>query len=305
MYTDGLFGADPLRASGVNAAAPRTYNTSIGMRVEGSIELEAKGNALLLTTNTEDASIAGPAISPQVLRFLPPHLFSIPFPKVLAYVSPAAFLLLHPNASEDDELYHKTLLKRLPIDPSAPPPAGPPPPPPRALKPGTADVDANAGPSESAEFHARRVAGSPASHVVLVTIPGIAKEWDLMRLLRPSETAQIRTAQTETSEPPPVPAPKFLAGVEDLFTHCSQICFRKFAMHASANPDLPRPDLIDSALLCPGRLDKALFCDMPSLADRADHEITVAHLSEVLKTMRPSVSAEERMRLDRIYRGFV
>lgn len=31
-----------------------------------------------------------------------------------------------------------------------------------------------------------------------------------------------------------------------------------------------RPDLIDSALLRPGRLDKSLLCDMPSVADRLD-----------------------------------
>jgi peroxin-1 len=31
-----------------------------------------------------------------------------------------------------------------------------------------------------------------------------------------------------------------------------------------------RPDLIDSALLRPGRLDKSLLCDMPSVEDRAD-----------------------------------
>lgn len=31
-----------------------------------------------------------------------------------------------------------------------------------------------------------------------------------------------------------------------------------------------RPDLIDSALLRPGRLDKALFCDMPTTRERKD-----------------------------------
>ncbi|KAI0032780.1 AAA-domain-containing protein [Vararia minispora EC-137] len=36
-----------------------------------------------------------------------------------------------------------------------------------------------------------------------------------------------------------------------------------------------RPDLIDSALLRPGRLDKSLLCNMPSLAERA--EILAAH----------------------------
>lgn len=31
-----------------------------------------------------------------------------------------------------------------------------------------------------------------------------------------------------------------------------------------------RPDLVDPALLRPGRLDKALLCDMPDLQDRVD-----------------------------------
>lgn len=31
-----------------------------------------------------------------------------------------------------------------------------------------------------------------------------------------------------------------------------------------------RPDLLDAALLRPGRLDRLLFCDFPSLHDRLD-----------------------------------
>ncbi|PKI84890.1 Peroxisome biosynthesis protein pex1 [Malassezia vespertilionis] len=38
-----------------------------------------------------------------------------------------------------------------------------------------------------------------------------------------------------------------------------------------------RPDLIDSALLRPGRLDKSLLCDMPSLEDRLDILQAIAH----------------------------
>ena len=33
---------------------------------------------------------------------------------------------------------------------------------------------------------------------------------------------------------------------------------------------LSRPDLIDSALLRPGRLDKSLLCDIPSPSDREE-----------------------------------
>jgi peroxin-1 len=33
---------------------------------------------------------------------------------------------------------------------------------------------------------------------------------------------------------------------------------------------ISRPDLIDSALLRPGRLDKSLFCDMPDVSERKE-----------------------------------
>lgn len=37
-----------------------------------------------------------------------------------------------------------------------------------------------------------------------------------------------------------------------------------------ARPTRSRPDLIDPALLRPGRLDKSLLCDMPSHSDRLE-----------------------------------
>jgi peroxin-1 len=48
-----------------------------------------------------------------------------------------------------------------------------------------------------------------------------------------------------------------------------------------------RPDLIDPALLRPGRLDKSLLCDMPSTADRAD---ILRAVSEKLH-LQPSISS--------------
>ncbi|KAI2787535.1 hypothetical protein POX_f07904 [Penicillium oxalicum] len=53
-----------------------------------------------------------------------------------------------------------------------------------------------------------------------------------------------------------------------------------------------RPDLIDPALLRPGRLDKSLLCDMPAQADRLD---IIRAVSEKLK-----MSDEVRTRLDEV-----
>ena len=39
-----------------------------------------------------------------------------------------------------------------------------------------------------------------------------------------------------------------------------------------------RPDLIDAALLRPGRLDKSVLCDMPSKEDRKDVRAPVSTL---------------------------
>lgn len=38
-----------------------------------------------------------------------------------------------------------------------------------------------------------------------------------------------------------------------------------------------RPDLIDPALLRPGRLDKAILCDMPSYQDRLEVGVAFQH----------------------------
>ena len=45
----------------------------------------------------------------------------------------------------------------------------------------------------------------------------------------------------------------------------SNVCMRTEFLPGSS-----RPDLIDSALLRPGRLDKSLLCDMPNESDRKE-----------------------------------
>ncbi|KAN0080194.1 P-loop containing nucleoside triphosphate hydrolase protein [Tylopilus felleus] len=60
-----------------------------------------------------------------------------------------------------------------------------------------------------------------------------------------------------------------------------------------------RPDLIDAALLRPGRLDKAVLCDMPNEEDRND--ILQAVSRKV--TLAPSVDFEEIARLTEGYSG--
>ncbi|KAJ6593606.1 P-loop containing nucleoside triphosphate hydrolase protein [Mycena capillaripes] len=250
--------------------------TRVRLRVV-SIEPESKGNALLLTTNTEvsiapklhskkqvrpsvngvangpngvplstatapnGASVVQPPVSPQVLRVLPPHLLGVPFPEhtgpeVLAYVSPATFSLLHPAAAVDDAVYHRTLLKRLsPLaDPLAPSTANPPPPTTRILNAANADDGPSTVSGEVEELYVRGVEGVPESHVAFVSVQGI-EEWDLVRLSRPSENAQVRTTQMKSHPSHQIPATKFLAGVDDILTHCSQFCVRKFAMHSSVN----------------------------------------------------------------------
>ncbi|KAF8170325.1 P-loop containing nucleoside triphosphate hydrolase protein [Mycena galopus ATCC 62051] len=250
--------------------------TRVRLRVV-SIQPESKGNALLLSTNTEVSiapklhvrkqppqqvngtqNAAPPSASPNdaspstphpsaALRVLPPHLLGLPFPEhtgsqVLAYVSPSTFAFLHPATSPTDAVYYKTLFKRLPppADPSssALPPAPAATPTPRVLKAGS---EADPSPSPNVEeLYVRAVEGVPESHVVVafVSAGAVIEEWDLLRLSRPADDAQVQIrvkASTADANPAPKPTPKFLAGVDDILTHCSQFCMRKFAMHAPVN----------------------------------------------------------------------
>lgn len=45
---------------------------------------------------------------------------------------------------------------------------------------------------------------------------------------------------------------------------------------ASLKPGISRPDLIDSALLRPGRLDKSLLCNMPTATERKEVYIYIS-----------------------------
>jgi peroxin-1 len=60
-----------------------------------------------------------------------------------------------------------------------------------------------------------------------------------------------------------------------------------------------RPDLIDSALLRPGRLDKSLICDMPNYEDRLD----ILQAVQAKMTLAPEVSMEELAEKTQGYSG--
>ncbi|KAJ7076895.1 P-loop containing nucleoside triphosphate hydrolase protein [Mycena belliarum] len=260
--------------------------TRVRLRVVG-IEPESKGNALLLTTNTEvsiapkphsrrqlrsaneasnapngsipptaaskDALIPAPVVSPQMLRVVSPHLLGLSFPEytgpeVLAYVSTATFSLIHPASSGEDDLYYRTLLKHLPSPTDPLAPAAANPAPPVTRVLKAGNVDA--GPLDSGgveELYVRGIEGVPESHVSFFSVQGI-EEWDLVRLSRPPEQGQIRATQLKSHSIHRSPETIFLAGVDDLLTQCFRFCVRKFAMHSSVNVVLGV-----SALLVTGR----------------------------------------------------
>ncbi|KAJ7209658.1 P-loop containing nucleoside triphosphate hydrolase protein, partial [Mycena pura] len=187
-----------------------------------AIQPETKGNALLLTTNTEvsiapklhtkkqahsvdkapslngntpsttapgDVSTVNTPVAPQVLRVIHPHLLGFPFPEysgpeVLAHVSPATFSLLHPTSSVEDAVYHRTLLKCLPspTDPSAPSTATNAPSPTPRVLKAGGTDAGLANSGDVEELYVRGVEGIPASHVSFFTLQGI-EEWDLVRYL--------------------------------------------------------------------------------------------------------------------------
>ena len=68
-----------------------------------------------------------------------------------------------------------------------------------------------------------------------------------------------------------------------------------------------RPDLIDPALLRPGRLDKSLLCDMPSEDDRMDIMLVLSKKlrvsSDVLDSKTPSQTLAEIARITEGYSG--
>lgn len=55
-------------------------------------------------------------------------------------------------------------------------------------------------------------------------------------------------------------------------TRCKMVFYIHFfpSIHYFAPVAVSRPDLIDSALLRPGRLDKSLLCDMPNVTERKE-----------------------------------
>lgn len=55
-----------------------------------------------------------------------------------------------------------------------------------------------------------------------------------------------------------------------------------YQLALSSTPSTSRPDLIDAALLRPGRLDKSILCDMPDQEDRKDVSKVISVVADEL-----------------------
>jgi len=63
----------------------------------------------------------------------------------------------------------------------------------------------------------------------------------------------------------------------------TRLVFRPYQLCHYLTSRASRPDLIDAALLRPGRLDKSVLCDMPNEEDRKDVRNTVSvHYDELI-----------------------
>ncbi|KAF7321379.1 putative peroxisomal biogenesis AAA ATPase pex1 [Mycena kentingensis (nom. inval.)] len=238
--------------------------TRVRLRVVSTTP-QPKGSALLLTTNTEvsispklhnqtrpfarnppngtlpptnETSEPTPTISTPKLRVIRPDLLPIPFPdyagtEVLALIPPATFALLHPTTSLPNVEYQRAAIKRLPspVDPlsttsSSETPAR------RVLHAGGTDLSTKE--TDITELYVRAAEGVPDGHVVLLPVNGI-EEWDLVRLLRPTESSKIHEKTSKLPSPRTTPHSSTLAGVDDILNRCSQFCTRKFSMHSAAD----------------------------------------------------------------------
>ncbi|KAJ7072576.1 P-loop containing nucleoside triphosphate hydrolase protein [Mycena amicta] len=193
--------------------------TRVRLRVV-SVLPQSKGNALLLTTDTEvsiSPKLHGKKQAPPVqtvpngvsqpststppvpesktslstprLRVIRPYLLEVAFPEhsgpeLLALVPPATFALLHPAVPPENGVYHRVLVKRLspPADPMTSTSSSPPVPVPRVLKVGGTTENALIEDSVPTELFVRGAEGVPDGHVVLLAVKGI-DEWDLVRYL--------------------------------------------------------------------------------------------------------------------------
>ncbi|CAK5281813.1 unnamed protein product [Mycena citricolor] len=229
--------------------------TRVRLRVV-SIVPESKGNALLLTTNTEvsiapklhskKASANGtpvrePAatsqnaneskpnaaavVAPQILRVLAPGLINaaIPGAEEFGLVSPESFAILHPTATDDGTTYYKALLKRLspPVDPLAAEEN-------RELA--AAPVDVFVRPDKQV----------PRGQIICRA----AQDCGRVCLSRPPETDTMQSTEGPAELTRDAPPKISLAGVDDVFLECSQFCRRMLAMHWGTDAVRGTPGLL-------------------------------------------------------------
>ncbi|KIY63560.1 AAA-domain-containing protein [Cylindrobasidium torrendii FP15055 ss-10] len=225
-----------------------------------SLDPQNKG-ALLLTTNTE-VSIApklhkrkqgqpskpGPpqpttsvaesqppsqstpaASSKHVLRVLPANVLSTPVPthseaESLAFVSPATLLKL--GFSGEAGTFFKAQVKRIapPVDPTKEkredeePVA-------KVLNPGEV-----APPKTPGTVYVGSLPDIPTGHVVLPVAVADIEDWDLIGL---ATTADVVSIDLFVGAHTTLPSPKFLAGIDDVLTKCTEFCLKSFIVQST------------------------------------------------------------------------
>ncbi|KAK2467867.1 hypothetical protein APHAL10511_000162 [Amanita phalloides] len=243
--------------------------TRVRLRVTG-LDASAKGDARLLTTNTEVAiapkahgsvlpgrrmdetlikdghpatEYTARAKQPKlILRVLPRRLLSMPVPEnsgpdIVTYVSPRTFSKF--GSSSDDKKFLMGTLVKLdpPTDPSAPASTSVLGPTTRVLSPSGKGITETAGDKEAGKartVYISHISGVPEGHIVIPLPHENVEEWDIVCLVTVCHEVK-REPAPEIDVVPAVPTAQqetSLAGVDDIIKQCIGFCRTTFFAHS-------------------------------------------------------------------------